>query len=77
MKRLFLLVVLILCFACSKDDDNQSLPPATQTGAGIFACYVDGKPYVTDSNGWFDAYYEFAVGEYFFAVGGREKIDPV
>src|SRR5699024_6190193 len=75
MKKLLLLVILILCFACSKDDDNQSLPPATEYAAGTFACYVDGKPFIDNSGGWFNCYYQFVEGEYYFAVGGKAEVN--
>ncbi|HLS30809.1 MAG TPA: DUF6252 family protein [Flavobacteriaceae bacterium] len=77
MKRLFLLIVLILCFACSKDDDNQSLPPATEYAAGTFACYVDGKPFIDNSGGWFNCYYQLVGGEYYFSIGGKAKVNAL
>ena len=47
MKKLILLfTVSLILSCCNSDDDNntETLPPATQTGAGTFACKVKG-PY--------------------------------
>ena len=75
MKKL--LLILISTFAlscCNNDDDNpQTLPPATQTGAGTFACYVNGKPFIDTSGGYFNCYYQFTGGEYYFGIGGDDN----
>jgi hypothetical protein len=42
---LILLFTSIVLLACKKKEDKPILPPATQTGANTFGCYVDGKPY--------------------------------
>ena len=78
MKKLFLLLVLTLTLS-SCDDDNsvQSLPEATQTGRGVFACYVDGKPFIDSSgnpNGIsFNCFYQLIDGEYYFGIGGDDN----
>jgi len=48
MKKLFLLLFIIIFLSgCERDDNkNNTLPPATQTGVGTFACYVNGKAFV-------------------------------
>ena len=70
MKKTILLVMLVFAFACDKDDhDNETLPPATQSGKGTFACYVDGKPFIDKSGGWFNCYYQLVEGEYYFSIG--------
>ena len=50
MKNLYLKTVLFL-FAltlvnCTKSDDQDQLPPITQTGANTFGAIVDGKVFV-------------------------------
>ena len=71
MKKTILLVMLVFAFACDKDDhDNETLPPATQSGKGTFACYVDGKPFIDKSGGWFNCYYQLLEGKYYFNVRG-------
>jgi len=57
-KLLFSLVFFFLIVSCNKDDDSShTLPPATQTGAGTFACYVNGKPFIDTSGGYFNCFY--------------------
>ena len=74
MKKTILLAMLVFAFACDKDDhDNETLPPATQSGKGTFACYVDGKPFIDKSGGWFNCYYQLVDGEYYFSIGSRNN----
>ena len=79
MKNLSLFFLLAFSLiACNKDDDTpqnpiDQLPPATQTGAGTFACYVNGKSFIDTSGGWFNCYYQLIEGEYFFSVGGNDE----
>src|SRR5690554_7308219 len=75
MKKIFLLLLAILTLSCCSDDDNNNiaLPPATQTGAGTFACYVNGKPFIDKSGGWFNCFYQLVDGEYYFAIGGKDN----
>ncbi|HLS30808.1 MAG TPA: hypothetical protein VK021_08130 [Flavobacteriaceae bacterium] len=77
MKQIILILSVFLLCACSKDDDNQSLPPATEYAAGTFACYVDGKPFIDNSGGWFNCYYQFVEGEYYFAISGKSKVNAL
>ena len=64
--------MLVFAFACDKDDhDNETLPPATQSGKGTFACYVDGKAFIDKSGGWFNCFYQFVEGEYYFSIEGE------
>lgn len=57
-KHSFILLVFlfIICTAskCKKETSNPNsddgLPPATQTGANIFACKVNGKPWISGSD---------------------------
>jgi hypothetical protein len=78
MKNLILLLALTLTLSCcNKDeDDTQTLPPATQTGAGTFACFVNGKPFI-DKTGSFNCFYQFTGGEYYFGIQGEDNsIEP-
>ena len=74
MKKLILLLLTTFFLSCcNKDDDNpQTLPPATQTGAGTFACYVNGKPFIDTSGGYFNCFYQFTGGEYYFGISGDD-----
>lgn len=49
---LFLLLIVIAGFQCKKPkydpNSDNGLPPATQTGADIFACRVNGKPWISE-----------------------------
>lgn len=42
--------ICILSFQCKKSNPNSDngLPPATQTGQGMFACRVNGLPWISD-----------------------------
>ena len=46
MKKILLFALLLtMLTACKKKESKPDLPPATQTGANTFGCYIDGKPY--------------------------------
>jgi hypothetical protein len=72
------LVVFIFCLLSSrnKDDDNnnQALPRAIQTGAGTFACTVNGQNFIDTSGGFFNCFYQFMDDEYYFGIT-TEDID--
>jgi len=72
MKNLFLLLfTTIFLNSCNRDDNkNNTLPPATQTGIGTFACYVNGKAFVDKSGGYFNCFYQLVDGEYYFSIEG-------
>ena len=79
MKKLLLLFTLAIIFSCcNNDDDNpQALPPATQTGAGTFACYVNGKSFIDTSGGYFNCFYQFTGGEYYFGIQGADTVGMI
>ena len=73
--------MLTLLTACNKDDDNPEkdpgnfqtpLPEATQAGAGMFACYVDGKAYIAKGNN-VTAFYQYYMGQYGLTIRGGGK----
>ena len=68
--KLFIFLAIALTLSCcNKDDDNtESLPPATQTGAGTFACKVNGTSYIDTSGGYFNCYYQLVGGDYYFGI---------
>jgi hypothetical protein len=80
MKQLFFYLLLIatpLLTQCDDDDHAvETLPEATQTGRGIFACLVDGKPFIDTSgspNGIsFNCFYQLVDGKYYFGIGGQD-----
>jgi hypothetical protein len=69
---LFFAFVLTLCGCNNDDNTNEALPPATQTGAGTFACFVNGKPFIDKSGGYFNCFYQLVGGEYYFSIGGLD-----
>ncbi len=75
MKKIILLLLIVATIsACHKDDDNdETLPPATQTGAGTFACKINGQSFIDTSGGYFNCYYQLIDGEYFFGIGGNDR----
>ncbi|WP_277633170.1 hypothetical protein [Avrilella dinanensis] len=75
-KILSLLLSSLLLFACCKSDDNMpapidQLPPATQTGEVIFACLVDGEPYICKGYDMVTAYYQWVDGGRVFSISGN------
>jgi len=71
VKNLFLLLFITTFLSgCKSDDNNHTLPPATQTGAGTFACYVNGKAFI-DKGGPPHAYYQLVDGGYYFHISGE------
>lgn len=80
MKKLLLLLIIPLTFSCcNNDDDNNTevLPPATQTGAGTFACKVNGQNFIDTSGGYFNCFYQFIDGEYFFHITARDVVSGI
>jgi len=75
MKKLFLLAAIALTLSCcNKDDDTtETLPPATQTGAGTFACNVNGRAFIDTSGGYFNCFYQLVDGDYYFGIGGDDE----
>ena len=74
MRKIFLLLLTSFFLSCcSSDELPKTLPAATQTGAGTFACTVNGKPFIDRSGGYFNCYYQYVEGEYYFAIQGRNK----
>ncbi len=73
-KTTIFLTLLATLSCCSKDDNNETLPPATQTGAGTFACHVNGHAFIDTSGGYFNCYYQLIDGEYFFGIQGRDDV---
>jgi hypothetical protein len=77
-KLLLFFLTTFALMSCDKDDDApQTLPEATQTGRGIFACYVNGKPYIDirqPNTINFNAYYQLVNGEYFFNVTSSKEV---
>ena len=61
MKTTILIInlLLITLSSCNSNDDNSftpTLPPATQTGANTFGCYIDGNLLVPrDGDGTFNS----------------------
>ena len=74
MKNILYILFAILIVSCNNDDDNnETLPAATQTGNGTFACYVNGKAFIDTSGGYFNCYYQFVDGEYYFSIAGEDS----
>ncbi|MUV04629.1 hypothetical protein GN157_13005 [Flavobacterium rakeshii] len=72
-KLICLFSLLFLLFACDTDDNNDdSLPEATTTGAGTFACRVDGKSFI-DPGSTFNCFYQYIDGIYHFGIGGEDE----
>ena len=79
MKKLLLMLLATVFFtACNKDDQTpgNSLPEATQTSAGTFACYVDGNPYIAKKSEII-AYYQYTGGFYTFGISSTKKMPPI
>ncbi|SEA48958.1 DUF6252 family protein [Bizionia paragorgiae] len=76
MKKLLILFSICgLLTCCNKDDDNddQPLPPITQSGAGTFACKVNGQNFIDTSGGFFNCFYQNVDGEYYFSISGIDN----
>ncbi|MHA3786781.1 hypothetical protein ACX0HA_01120 [Flavobacterium hauense] len=76
MKKTFYFLPFLLCFmACEKNDDDSgdSLPEATQTGIGTFACHIDGKSFIDPSNQYFNCAYQNVNGDYYFEITAEDK----
>lgn len=54
MRHIFNLLAAVILFTacgCSKDNLQEQLPPATQTGANTFGCLFNGKVFTLASPG--------------------------
>jgi len=47
---LFFAIVLTLCGCNNDDNNNETLPPATQIGANTAGCLVDGEILIPKGN---------------------------
>jgi len=74
MKPITILFLAFFTFlaGCSKDDTPKSLPPATQTGEGIFACLVNGEVFVHE-DGLINCFYQYVDGGYYFGITGKRN----
>ena len=74
MKQIFLILTTLLTLSCCSSDDEktETLPPATQTGAGTFACYVNGKPFIDKSGGYFNCFYQLVDSKYYFGISASD-----
>ncbi|UUV22117.1 DUF6252 family protein [Paenimyroides aestuarii] len=80
-KLLFILAIIALFISCNKDDDPtptpvnpvEQLPPATQNGAVMLACTVNGIPYICKDYSQVTSYYQWVNGGYGFVITGRKK----
>lgn len=85
MKNLFYLICtflsLFFLLSCDKKDDTvpgnftQPLPEATQNGAVMFACYVNGKAYICKGYELVVSYYQWVNGAYVFIIRGLRETD--
>ena len=46
LKTAVLLFLTFTLINCTKSDDQDQLPPATQTGANTFGCLINGKVFI-------------------------------
>lgn len=74
-----LMLFLIGCISCKKDQrptpDNQNgLPNATQTGAGVFACLKNGQIWVSKTG---TDYMNANISDTSFGVGGRQSTGAI
>lgn len=81
-KRIFLLVLTLAFASCKKNDDEvphpaDDLPPATQVGAVMLACKVNGVPYICKGYGEVTAYYQWVNGGYSLSIRGSKQTDLV
>ena len=72
MKQFISILLLIVCLnSCNNDDDNtnETLPPATQTGANTAGCLINGEVLIPKGgSNIFQCFYQFVDGEYYFSI---------
>ncbi|WP_293872057.1 hypothetical protein [Flavobacterium sp.] len=74
------MLTLTICVSgCSLSDSPTTLPAAPQTGRGIFACYVDGIPFIDNTCApnaiSFNCFYQYVNGGYDFEIDGRDSVE--
>lgn len=73
--------LLLICLSCERDDNANIklseviLPEATQTGAMLFACKVDGMPFICRGINEVNGVYYSNNGGYTFGIRGSKKTD--
>ncbi|WP_372473190.1 DUF6252 family protein [Capnocytophaga sp. ARDL2] len=82
MKHFILLTISLLCLVSCREDEKpididpvDLLPPATQHGAVMFACTVNGEPYICKGYDQVTSYYQWVNGGYGFVVTGSKKTE--
>ena len=74
---IYILLLTLVFISCKKDDEVpqpiDDLPPATQVGAVMLACKVNGVPYICKGYEQVTSYYQWVNGGYGFVVTGRKE----
>ncbi|WKD86217.1 hypothetical protein KCTC32516_01578 [Polaribacter huanghezhanensis] len=78
LKTIALLLITFTLINCTKSDDQDQLPPITQTGANTFGAIVDGRAFVPKTSysstpGGSRKSLEVKVGENFIKNNGDDK----
>ncbi len=69
-----LIFFLLSFYSCNKEDNltpEEQLPPATETGEGIFACLINGELFIDTGGGYFNCFYQNVNGNYYFHLQGE------
>ncbi len=78
---IYIFLITLVFISCKKDDEVpqpiDDLPPATQVGAVMLACTVNGVPYICKGYEQVTAYYQWVNGGYGFVVTGRKETDSL
>ena len=68
---IYAMLLFTLCSSsCKKESNNEDqLPPATQTGANRIGCLLDGKAFLPgNSANSTNCFYQIVSGEYYFVM---------
>jgi hypothetical protein len=81
-KTLLLAIILFTILSCDKDNDKlpvnpiDQLPTATQTGANIFACLLDGEVFIPGNVSIpLESQYQLINGKYSFAIDAARRFN--
>src|SRR5260221_5224028 len=69
----YLFIYCFLFHSCRKQKNEEQLPPATQTGANTFGCFLDGKVWIPTGRGAGSSIYPTS-GGFFGTPDGKRNI---
>jgi hypothetical protein len=81
MKKILIVLLVIMLYACDKNEDTpqdalSQLPPATQNGANTFGALINGEVFIPSGGiNPLDCVYQLINGERYFTIDAARRND--